>query len=1331
MRARVLTGRLRMLGILGALVAAMVCLPAVAHATGRDGFEPDNVRSQARLLRVDAAPQPRTLAPEGDGDWARMRVEAGKAYVVRTQPPDPRRELDTVLEVYDASGRLIARNDDDFGHWGVSSRVVITPDEDQTLFIKVRGYWEGLVGAYELCATSGRLGGIAGRVTDERGSVPLSGIQVRIYSEVGESGYGWYEWVADAETDDNGVYEARGLEPGQYYVGFHDPSGEYAEEFHLDAACLEAADAVDVAAGDTVAVDARLGRAATVRGTITDDDSGDPVVGAAAVAFTETGASAYGWSGYDVTAWAEADEHGEYELAGLPPNLDTALLYLDGMSDGLYVPELYDDVPVDPWGFDPSSGDQIVLSPAEERTIDVGLARARDVAGIAGVVTDEVTHEPLADIAVSVRPAAAESAYGWSGYGWTDRRGRFRVVAPANEPVIVRFRDYRGRYLTEYYDNKRDASEADRLTLPGGTISEIFARLDEDPGKGRIAGRVIDEKTGEPIEHAWVFVFADSSYAESGYGWSGYEPIAEEMANEDGEYAVAGLDPATPYRLLFHDPRGEHAEEYFDDCAWVEDAADVFVHPGGVTPVIGRMERWADLTGTVLEDGSGLPLQDIAAELFIRLPESGYGSSGYAWGACEESGYGDSGYGWSGYGGGWWGFPGFERAGGADTDGRGHWAIGELNPNAEYMLLLRDPRGAYVAEFFDDGRHFREAKLIRPDVTRVAVASLAPVADRGRVAGAVTDDWTGAPVADVLVELFACDPLSGYSLADVVLSRPDGAYDFRGVAPGLYKIGFQDEERRYADEFWQDALDLSSAGLCLVTGDGVWTADASLLPLRSDVVAPEIEIDGLAKGESTYYNALDLGVSATDDDSGLEELTYRLDGEATRTVDGEGTIVSVTAPFDGRLTVTARDRAGNRSTRSERFAVVADVDGPAIRLDGVKDGGTYFGSVRIDVSATDEVSGIGELTYRLGKGPVRTVTGGSATIEVPAPFWGELKVGATDRAGNPSERTIRFSVLEPAAGYTPVQGANRTETALAAAEAAFPGWEGVGHVIVASGAGRSASDPLAASGLCWAYDAPLILIRDTGVPGEVAAALREIKRVNGTVDLHVVGGPAAVPKARLDELRAITGPGSVDRVWGADRFQTAKAILDRMIAVAAEDGRVLPDYALIANGINPASFFDALALSPISANNGAPILLVRRDDVPPATRAGVRGFAKRYVAGGKAVVSAGVVRELSAERWAGADRFATAAKIAAKAIANGYATSESVGIAAALPDALAGGCLVGRQDGVLLLTRRDALSPPTARFLDDRSAQIRACYIFGGGSAVSRSVRNRVNQLLE
>ena len=299
-------------------------------------------------------------------------------------------------------------------------------------------------------------------------------------------------------------------------------------------------------------------------------------------------------------------------------------------------------------------------------------------------------------------------------------------------------------------------------------------------------------------------------------------------------------------------------------------------------------------------------------------------------------------------------------------------------------------------------------------------------------------------------------------------------------------------------------------------------------------------------------------------------------------------------------------------------------------------------------------------------------------------------------------------------------------------------WLGVDTVVIASGEDRAAADPLAAAGLCGAYgETPLFLVSSARVPASVKTALREISQTRGKTRVIVVGGPTSIPNERLGEvISAMPNGVTIDRLIDTgDRFDLAAAIAERISNVKG----VAPDMALVANGADPDKFFDALALSTVAAAQGAPILLVNEDSIPSATRNALGqlvGSRDIIIGGGPATVSEPVMAELghqygNAERWAGSDRYRTAQAIADRATGYGMLSDDLVGVAARLPDALAGGAMVGQTRGVLLVSDGEDLTPSTGNWLGAHKTSVEKCYVIGGEKSVTPRVKSAINAKLQ
>ncbi len=316
---------------------------------------------------------------------------------------------------------------------------------------------------------------------------------------------------------------------------------------------------------------------------------------------------------------------------------------------------------------------------------------------------------------------------------------------------------------------------------------------------------------------------------------------------------------------------------------------------------------------------------------------------------------------------------------------------------------------------------------------------------------------------------------------------------------------------------------------------------------------------------------------------------------------------------------------------------------------------------------------------------------------------------------------------------TRLAGSDRYNTAVAVATSAWPGWAGVTDVVIASGEDRSASDPLAASGLTWGYrGAPVLLVSSKSTPMSVRTALSQIRAANGPIALHIVGGTIAMPPARVTELRAAAGSGSTaERVLATgDRYDLAAAIATRMKVLRPAE---FPARAFIANGADQSHFSDALSLAPISAATGTPVLLVTRTSVPAATRSALSslGLTERYIAGGTVPVSESVSVALglgigSPNRLAGATRYDTSVSVAEKALTAGWCTAGTTAIAGSIPDAVSSGASVGHLGGVVVLSAQTGLPHGPLGFVRTHAASITQAWVLGGTAVLTDDVRRDV-----
>lgn len=303
--------------------------------------------------------------------------------------------------------------------------------------------------------------------------------------------------------------------------------------------------------------------------------------------------------------------------------------------------------------------------------------------------------------------------------------------------------------------------------------------------------------------------------------------------------------------------------------------------------------------------------------------------------------------------------------------------------------------------------------------------------------------------------------------------------------------------------------------------------------------------------------------------------------------------------------------------------------------------------------------------------------------------------------------------------YDPVSfrtfGGTRFETAIAMSQT----FDSSEYVVLATG--RSYPDALAGVPLAYALNAPILLTERDYIPDDVAA---EIERLGATKAI-VLGGVSAVSPNIVAQLQSMGfASGSIERISGATRYETARAIALRLQQVLGA-GNV--DKAFVATGLN---FPDALAAAGAAAKAGCPILLVKPGDSNAAALAAIAslGINDTVIVGGPAVVPNDIAAKLpSPERLSGANRYETAVRIAQWSMADPgasfAATNLFVVTGTNFPDALACGVVAAGSDAPTLLVGSDP-PPETLGFIRDNAADIDRVDIVGGDAAVSAAVEH-------
>ena len=254
-------------------------------------------------------------------------------------------------------------------------------------------------------------------------------------------------------------------------------------------------------------------------------------------------------------------------------------------------------------------------------------------------------------------------------------------------------------------------------------------------------------------------------------------------------------------------------------------------------------------------------------------------------------------------------------------------------------------------------------------------------------------------------------------------------------------------------------------------------------------------------------------------------------------------------------------------------------------------------------------------------------------------------------------------------------GTHRYNTAVALGERYAREVGSVSTVIIASG--ETQVDAVSAAGLAGYLDAPILLTRAARLPHNVA---RYIDRHNVT-KVYVVGGTAAVSDDIMTTLEGLGSRPDVERISGADRYETAAAIAGTLGGPNPTWCGSAQSAAILVNG-GDAGRADAVAIGPLAYQLGLPVLLTGADALPEATSSFLEDekVERVVIVGGATAVSADIIDELIED----------VGVVTTRRIAGSSAAGTSVAIAQEMLDSNRCGAVLETNRNVVALVNREA-----------------------------------------
>jgi len=445
----------------------------------------------------------------------------------------------------------------------------------------------------------------------------------------------------------------------------------------------------------------------------------------------------------------------------------------------------------------------------------------------------------------------------------------------------------------------------------------------------------------------------------------------------------------------------------------------------------------------------------------------------------------------------------------------------------------------------------------------------------------------------------------------------------------------------------------------------------------------KVFVTGVVFEDTDGDGLMDLG-------EGIGGITVTAGSKSTVTNSGGGFAIEVQA---GTMTVTAN---GIGSTTVTAGAYNVGVDFPV-------------GSVPV-VRAYELCQGLEPTMFGTNGDDVLTATPERDVIHGLGGVDVVIGLGADDVICS-----IEGDAATPAGESLRIAGVDRFATAVEVSRAVYP--DGTGVVYLA--AGYNFPDALAAGPAAAAEGGPILLASRDVIP---AATRNELLRLSPTT-VVILGGEVALSSDIDAQIAALLPTATIDRRWGATRYETAVEISKRAFPTGA--GTVY-----VTTG---ETFPDALAGAPAAVHADGPLLLVRPDALPAAVAAEIARLApsRIEVVASPGSVSDSVLSQLQAfapaHRVYGPDRYATAAATSQAAFPEGAATVY-IATGTNYPDALTGGAATAAAHGPILLVQQDSIPAVIATELTRLSPT--RIVILGGPAAVSSAVATQLAAFL-
>jgi len=387
----------------------------------------------------------------------------------------------------------------------------------------------------------------------------------------------------------------------------------------------------------------------------------------------------------------------------------------------------------------------------------------------------------------------------------TDMNGQYSLGVLTAGDYRVRFRDWSGLYIGEWYDDAINEDDAATITLADNqTVDQINARLT----RGSIIVGVVTNAAGDPLENMQVEAYR--------YNGSWWDQVANSYTDADGRYQVAGLT-AGKYRIKFRDYDGLYASEWYDNIVLEGESKLVPVPPLAIVSNINAsMGPAGSIAGTVFGPGA-VPLMDIDVSVYI------------------------------------WNNDYWDNLEGGYTDASGNYVIGGL-PAGQFIVRFRDWQGAYATEWYSNVVNRTDAMLISLSAGSSKSNINATLASAARISGIVTAQDGVTPLGNIDVSAQRWNG-SDWEWASSESTDPSGRYSIGALPAGQYRVEFRDWAGTYSGQWFSNSVSMGAASTVTLAESGIASNVNASLSVGARITGTVTTTNGVTPIAGVYVAA--------------------------------------------------------------------------------------------------------------------------------------------------------------------------------------------------------------------------------------------------------------------------------------------------------------------------------------------------------------------------------------------------------------------------------------------------------------------------------------------